>query len=158
MATPLSRSDIDGFLALRHIAVVGVSRQPKDFSRGLFRELVARGYDVVAVHPEAGPSLDDRPCYPNVASLPAGVEGALVMTPPAATLGVLEACERAGIRNVWLHRGGGAGAVSDAALAFAAERGLTVIPGACPYMFLPGTGVPHRIHGFFKKLAGGWPR
>ena len=48
---------IDDFLALKRIAVVGVSHEPKDFSRLLFRELKQRGYDLVPVHPRAAASL-----------------------------------------------------------------------------------------------------
>jgi len=40
------------FLAQRRIALVGVSRDPRDLSRALFRELRGRGYDVVPVHPQ----------------------------------------------------------------------------------------------------------
>ena len=39
--------EIRDFLSLKRIAVVGVSRNPKDFTRSLFREFVRRGYDVV---------------------------------------------------------------------------------------------------------------
>ena len=42
------------FLAQRRIALVGVSRDPRDLSRTLFRELRRRGYDVVPVNPELG--------------------------------------------------------------------------------------------------------
>ena len=42
------------FLAQRRIALVGVSRNPRDLSRTLFRELRRRGYDVVPVNPDAG--------------------------------------------------------------------------------------------------------
>jgi len=158
MATALRRADIDGFLALGRLAVVGVSRQPKDFSRGLFRELAGRGYDVVAVNPAAGDDVEGRPCYPSVEAIPGGVEGVLVMTAASGSREVLEACARAGIRWAWLFQGGGPGAVSDEALAFGREHGITVVPGACPYMFLPNTGAVHRVHGFFKKIAGRWPR
>jgi len=39
--------DVEDFLALKRIAMVGVSRDPKDFSRHLFREMYSRGYDMV---------------------------------------------------------------------------------------------------------------
>ena len=46
-----SKRAIDSFLSCRRIAVVGVSRDPKDFSRAVLRELLKRGYDVVPVSP-----------------------------------------------------------------------------------------------------------
>ena len=42
-----SKQAIDSFLSCRRIAVVGVSRDPKDFSRAVFRAFVERGYDAV---------------------------------------------------------------------------------------------------------------
>ena len=42
--------DVEDFLALDRIAMVGVSRNPKDFSRLLFREMCDRGYDMVPIN------------------------------------------------------------------------------------------------------------
>ena len=33
-----------------------------------------------------------------------------------------------------------------------------MIAGHCPYMFLPGTPAFHKLHGFGKKLTGGYPK
>jgi uncharacterized protein len=57
-----SMATIQDFLAQKRIAVVGVSRNPKDFSRGLFRTLRERGYDAVAVNPDLE-WVDDAPCF-----------------------------------------------------------------------------------------------
>ena len=43
------RQEIADFLGRKRIAVVGVSTEPAGFSRVLFRELAARGYDVIPV-------------------------------------------------------------------------------------------------------------
>jgi uncharacterized protein len=43
--------DIRDFLAHKRFAMVGVSRQPKDFSRSLFHEFLNRGYEAVPVNP-----------------------------------------------------------------------------------------------------------
>jgi len=50
---PTTIADISDFLNLRRIALIGVSRDPKDFSRVLLRELCERGYDMVLVNPSA---------------------------------------------------------------------------------------------------------
>ena len=42
---------VQAFLASRRIALVGFSRNPKDFSRMLDQQLRERGYEVVPVHP-----------------------------------------------------------------------------------------------------------
>jgi len=79
------------------------------------------------------------------------------MTPPAATDAVVRECAEVGLRRVWMHRGAGRGAVSPAAVAFCREQGIEVVDGACPFMFLPGTGFGHRVHRFFLRLAGHFP-
>jgi hypothetical protein len=45
--TPLK--EIEHFLGLKRLAVVGVSRQAKDFTRMLWAELADRGYDLVSL-------------------------------------------------------------------------------------------------------------
>ena len=51
-------SDIRDFLSLGRIALVGVSRNPKELSRILFREMCDKGYDIIPVNP-AMPQLDN---------------------------------------------------------------------------------------------------
>lgn len=147
---PSSLESARSFLAARRIAVVGVSRNPKDFSRYVFGELVRRGLPVVPVNP-AATEIDGVRCFPTVQDVSPRADAALLLTPPAATERVLRECVAAGIRRVWLHRGAGAGAESPAALAVCAEFGLDAIHGLCPFMALPGAGLPHRVHHFFRR-------
>jgi uncharacterized protein len=148
--------DVEDFLALRRIAMVGVSRDPKDFSRQLFREMCERGYDMVPVN-RVATEIDGRESFQCLQVVKPPVEGALVMTPACETMGVVEDCADAGIRNVWLYRAGGTGAVSGEALAFCRQHDMRVVEGHCPYMFFRGTGFPHRVHGFFLKLTHHYP-
>jgi uncharacterized protein len=150
------RQDIDQFLAQRRIALVGISRDDKDFSRTLFRELQQRGYDVVPVNPQAS-EVDGVRCYGRMQEIEPPVEGALLMTPPAVTEQVVRDCAEAGVRRVWMHQGAGTGAVSPAAVDYCAGQGMSVIAGHCPFMFLPGTAFFHRFHGFIKKVSGTYP-
>jgi len=151
-----TRADIDDFLALRRFAMVGVSRDPKDFSRDLFRELCNRGYDVVPVNLFAE-ELDGRECFQCLQVIRPAVEGALLMTSPRDTEQVVRDCADAGIRRVWMYRAGGQGAVSHEAVEFCRENGIRVVEGHCPYMFLPAATFPHRAHGFLLKLVGRYP-
>jgi uncharacterized protein len=153
---PTTRADIDGFLAHHRIAVVGVSRNPQDFSRALFRELSARGYDVVPVNPLAE-TLEDHACFQRVQAINPPVEAALLITSPAETEKVVHDCAEAGIRGVWMHSGGGKGSVSPVAVAFCREHGMRVVEGQCPFMFLPNTQWFHRAHGFVLKLTHSYP-
>ena len=149
--------EVEDFLALHRIAMVGVSRNPKDFSRNLFREMCDRGYDMVPVNRMAK-EIESRECLPSVRAATTPVEGVLVMTPASETLAVVQECADAGIQNVWLYRAGGEGAVSPEAIAFCKGKGIRVVEGHCPFMFFRGTSFPHRAHGFFLKLTRRYPR
>ncbi len=147
-----SKQAIDSFLSCRRVAVVGVSRDPKDFSRAVFRAFVERGYDAVPVNP-AGGEAEGRRSVARVGDVQPPPEAALLLTPPAATAQVVRECAEAGVRRVWMHRGGGQGAVSASALALCRERGLEVVDGECPFMFLPHTAFVHGVHRFFRRLG-----
>jgi predicted CoA-binding protein len=140
------------FLALKRIALVGVSRGDKDFSRGVLRELLGRGYDVVPVNP-ALKEVEGRRCHGRLQDVQPPVEGALLLTPPGRTEQVLEDCLEAGVRRVWMHRGVGSGSASARALAFCEANGIQLVADLCPFMALPGAGLPHRVHGFFRRRA-----
>jgi len=138
------------FLEQPRIAFVGLSRDEKDFSRFVFRELVKRGIDVVPVHP-AMREAEGRGCYARLQEVKPAVGAALVMTHPLQTDRVLADCVEAGVRRVWLHRGAGKGSGDDRAVAFCEAHGLEVVRDLCPFMALPDAGLPHRLHAFFRK-------
>ena len=154
---PTTRADIDLFLGHHRIAMVGVSRDSKHFSRYLFRELCKRGYDVVPINPSAN-EVEGHVCFANVQAIVPPVEGALLMTPPQQTEKVVHDCADAGVHEVWMHRGGGQGSVSRVAVAFCREHGMSVVEGECPFMFLPSPQFPHRMHGFIRKVFGTFPQ
>lgn len=144
------------FLAARRIAVVGLSRNEKDFSRYLARELARRGYELVPVNPAAaGEALDGATAVARVQDARPPAEAALIMTAPAQTDAALADCVAAGVTRVWLHRGGGQGAESPGALAYCQAHGLDVVRDLCPFMALPGAGLGHRAHGWVRTTFGG---
>jgi len=143
------------FLGLKRIAVAGVSRQGDgEAANGIYKKLRDSGYEVFAVNPNAE-TVEGDPCYPNVGSIPGGVEGVVIVTAPAATEQVVRDCAAAGIKRVWMHKGMGS-SVSDDAVQFCQENGITVIPGACPMMFCQPVDVAHACIrmglGLFGKL------
>lgn len=150
-------STIERFLAGRRIAMVGVSTKAEEFSRAVWRAFVARGYDMVPVHPGVE-EIEGRKAFARVSDVPGALDGVLVMVPAAVAADVVADCVNAGVRRVWLHRGGGPGSVSDAAVALAREHGLELVAGECPLMFLPGTERFHRWHAGWRKLTGRYPR
>ena len=150
-----NRADIDDFLAQRRIAMVGISRDPRDFSRKLFREMRSRGYDIVPVNLFAE-ELEGEDCFQCLQVVQPKVDGVLLMTPPWETERVVHECAELGVPRVWMYRAGKRGAVSEKAVAFCHTHGIRVAEG-CPYMFLEASGFPHRVHGFLMRLAGHYP-
>lgn len=152
-----SLETIEDFLAQKRIAMPGISRDPANFSVKLFEELCRRGYDVVPVNPHMA-EVQGRRCFTRVQDIQPPVEAALLMTSSEATETVVHDCAEAGIRRVWMYRATGKGSVSTKAVAFCRERGIEVVPGQCPFMFLPDTAGVHRFHGFIRKITGRYPR
>ena len=136
---------IRDFLAQRRLAMVGVSHEPKDFSRMLFRAFRERNFDIVPVNPGAK-DIEGTTCYSRLQDLEPPVDTALLMTSPAVTDEVVKECADAGIRRVWMYRR------SPAAVAFCEAHGISVIAGECPMMFLPKTGFIHRLHGWLHGV------
>jgi predicted CoA-binding protein len=153
--TPLSR--VQTFLNQKRFAIVGVSREPKDFSRSLFRAFVQQGYDPVPVHPEVR-EMEGRPCFGSLAEIQPPVEGVLFMTNPAATAKIAPECVASGIKRVWMYRATGTGAATADTVQFCEANGMEVVPGECPFMFLPGGAWFHRLHGFVRKITGAYPK
>jgi predicted CoA-binding protein len=148
---------IQDFLAQKRFAFIGVSRQPKDFSRALFREFQTRDYRPVPLHPEAQ-EIEGVRCFAHLRDIQPPVDSVLLMTSPTVTNLVLRECVEAGIRRVWFYRASGQGALSEGALEICRANGIDVIPRECPFMFFDHTPWFHRFHGFVKKIAGAYPR
>jgi len=148
---------IENFLAHKRIAMVGVSRESKDFSVTLFKELRRRGYEVVPVNPKTSEVLG-QPCFARVQEIQPPVEAALLMTSPDVTDEVVHDCAEAGIRRVWMYRAGGRGAVSPQAVKFCREHGIELVPGQCPFMFWRDAGIGHRLHGLIRRITGHYPQ
>ncbi len=157
MAAATTIQQIDDFLALKRVAVVGVSRNPKELSHALWQELRQRRYEAVPVNPSTI-ELDGERCYASIAEIQPPVEGALIITPPALSQQVVEECAAAGIQHVWLHKGMGTGSATPAAIQSAHAHGMDVVEGFCPFMLFPDPPVFHRIHGFGKKITGSYPK
>lgn len=148
---------VDDFLSRKRIAVVGVSRDHAQAANLVHRNLRKANYDVFAVNPNAEEAEGDA-CYADLKSVPGGVEAAMIVTTPQVADDVVHECAELGIDRVWMHRSFGKGSVSPAAEAFCRERGIAVIAGGCPNMFLPGTDVGHKCMRWMLKLTGGLPK
>jgi predicted CoA-binding protein len=146
----------DQFLALKRIAVARVSRSRTEAANAIYKKLRATGFQVFPVNPNAE-DVEGDPCYPDIASIPGGVEGVVVATHPDVAVEIVEQCQRAGVDHVWMHRSFGRGSVSEPAIERCKELGISVIPGGCPMMFCEPVDFGHRCMKWLLRFSGGLP-
>jgi predicted CoA-binding protein len=146
------RQTIDEFLAQKHVAFVGVSRDSKAFANTIYRRLRDGGRILYPVNPSAhGALLEGDQSYTSLGDVPDPVDAVFVMVPAAAAAEVVMDCIERGVRKVWLHRGAGAGSVSPGAVELCRANGIACVDGACPLMFEPPVRGVHWVH---RLLAG----
>jgi len=108
------------------IAVVGASNDPSKFGNIIVKNLVGHGYDVLPVNPKET-TIAGLPAYRSLAAVPKPVDIVDVVTPPAATRGILKDAAEAGCGLVWLQDG----SFDDAVLADAAAAPFKTVHHAC---------------------------
>jgi len=146
------------FLSKRRIAVTGVSRKAEGHgSNVVYARLRERGYEVFAVNPNAS-EIAGEPCYPDLKSIPGGVEAVVIGTRPETAEATMRECASLGISQVWMHRSVGGGSVSHTAAEFGREHGVEVIEGGCPLMFEPVGDGAHKVIRWVFTLTGSVPR
>jgi uncharacterized protein len=155
---PTIKDAASEFLATKRVAVTGVSRESKGHgSNVVYKRLRERGYEVFAVNPNADEVEGDR-CYHDLRSIPDGVEAVVIGTRPEVAEATMRECAELGIKHVWMHRGPGAGSVSEAAADYGRQRGIAVIDGGCPCMFDPTADLGHKAMRVVFSLTGNVPR
>jgi len=146
------------FLTCRRFVVTGVSRDPANHgSNVVYQRLRDRGYDVVAVNPNAETVEGDR-CYPTLADVPGEIDVVVIGTRPDRAVDTVKECIDRGVTRVWMHRAFGGGSVSPEATALGREHGVTVIDGGCPCMFAPTDDPGHRFMKHVCTWTGAVPR
>ncbi len=149
----------EDFLAQERIAVVGVSRTKKDAANIIYDKLKKTGYQVIPVNPQARMIAGDT-CYPNLKSIPDGVNGVVIATRPEVTERIVRECAEVGIARVWLHRSLGfmGSSVSEEAVIFCRENNISVIAGGCPMMFCEPVDFAHKCMHWVSRVTGGTPK
>jgi uncharacterized protein len=146
------------FLAHQRVAVTGVSANPQGHgSNAVYTRMRERGYTVFAVNPNS-PTAEGDATYPDLRSIPGGVEAVVIGTRPDRAEATMREAIDLGIRAVWMHRAFGQGSVSEAATRLGREHGVTVIDGGCPLMFGPTADGGHRFMCRLMTLTGKVPR
>jgi len=147
-----SLQTINEFLKPKRFAFIGLSRDPKKFSRSVFKELLAKGYEMYPVNPNMD-DVDGVKCYHNIADLPEDVKHGFIMTPKANTAGAIENAVTDGFTRIWIQQG----AETKEAVELAKKNGVKLVSGSCIMMHAEPTGV-HRFHRFLAKIFGALPK
>ena len=148
-----SKASIDSFLALRKVAIAGVSRDPKKFGYQVFKQLKDKGFEVYPINPGAD-NIDGTPCFRSVSSLPLNVHSLLILTPKKHTRDVVSDAMAKGIDSIWIQQ------MSDTpeAIELTWSHSLNLITGECILMHIePVTGF-HKFHRSIKRLFGRYPK
>ena len=159
MSVTTLATKVQDFLAQKRIAVAGVSRDKSHHSVGnvIYHRLKTTGHEVFAVNPHMQTFEGDR-CYPDLQSIPGGVDGVVIITRPTTTQRIVRDCNEAGVRRVWMHRSMGKGtSVSSEAVEYCQQHDISVIAGACPMMYGEGADVGHTCMRWILRLTGGLP-
>ena len=144
------------FLAGKRFAVAGVSRQPQQAANAIYRKLRSSGFEVIPVNPNAA-EVEGVRCYPDLASIPGAIDGAVIATHPRAALDIVRQCGEKGVRRVWFHRSFGTGSVSGEALQECKARGIEAIVGGCPLTYCEPVVASHRCIRSWLRLFGRVP-
>jgi len=148
--TPIKQAAAE-FLTHQRVAVTGVSRDGANHgSNVVYQRMRDRGYVVFPVNPNAE-TVEGDTAYPDLASIPGGVEAVVIGTAPQHAMGTMREAADLGITHVWMHRSFGGGSVEHGATTYGREHGITVIDGGCPLMFGPTADGGHK---FMKVLLG----
>jgi len=147
---------VKDFFSQKRIAVAGVSATRDIQANRIYRKFRKAGYQVLAVNPKAQ-TVEGDPCYPDLKSIPGGVDGVVIITRPEVTEKIAVQCAEAHVPRVWMHRSHRllGNSVSETAVRFCRDKGIAVIPGACPMMFLKPVDFPHLcLHGILRLIGG----
>ncbi|MFO7710545.1 MAG: CoA-binding protein [Candidatus Woesearchaeota archaeon] len=103
-------------------AVVGATTNASKYGYKVVKHLLDIGEDVVPVNPKGG-NLMGLEVYPDLASIPDGVDRVIFVVPPKVTEKVLEDVKALEIKEVWMQPG----SESQAAVDYCEENGIKCV-------------------------------
>ncbi len=110
----------------RTVAVVGASTNPLKAANRIPAALIAAGYRVIPVNPNADEILGQK-AYPTLADIPEPIDIVDVFRPADEAADVARQAAAVGAGAIWLQLG----ISSDAARAVAAEAGIDYVEDQC---------------------------
>ena len=141
------------FLQQPLIAVVGVSRNKNKFGNAVYQTLKKKGIKVVPVNPHLTHFEGDK-CYSTIDTLPQEVKAIFVNTPPEKTIRIVENAIKKGIHHLWLQQG----STDDDVIRYLDGKDVNYIADRCIMMFAEPVGSFHKVHRFFSKITGNFPK
>ena len=93
---------VQGFLAQKRVAVVGVSDTRETGSNLAYKKFKESGYQVYAVNPRIS-AYDGDICYADLKSIPEKPEAVFILANPKVTEQIVGQCAELGIKHVWMH-------------------------------------------------------
>lgn len=144
------------FLKQKVIAVFGLSTGDDDTAKSIYEKLEESGYTAVGINPSRD-IVKDIHCFPDLESVPMQVEAAVVVTNPKHLSGIVEQAVTANVKWLWLHKSFG-NSVDPDSVTIGRQKGLTIIDGACPMMFLEPVDGAHRCLKVFLNWFGRFPK
>ncbi|NMA60643.1 MAG: CoA-binding protein [Firmicutes bacterium] len=125
MATSVERA-----LALKNIAVVGLSKDPTKAAHTVPRYLQHQGYKIIPVNPFGGEELLGEKVYNKVSEIEGPVDLVVVFRPSAEVPAVLkDVLTRQDVQGVWLQEG----ITSSEAEELVSKRGLIFVQDKCTF-------------------------
>jgi hypothetical protein len=121
------------FFSKKNIAVVGSFRSQEKPAYRILLMLKRKGYNVFPVNPSAI-EVEGLKCYASVRDIPGQVDAADLVTPPEATVTVVDDCIFKGIKYVWMQPG----AEHELAIQKCLSNGIKVLHGICLMTEAPG--------------------
>ncbi len=151
---------VQGFLAQKKIAVVGVSDKRETGCNLSYKKFKDAGYRVYAVNPRIS-TFEGDPCYADLKSIPEKPDAVFMLTNPKVTEQIVQQCVDLGIKHVWMHcmmgtkpgLAAGTTSVSQSAVEMCKANGIKVIPGACPNQFLQPDGGHKFMRGMWNLFG-----
>jgi predicted CoA-binding protein len=144
---------INLFLLQQPIAVVGVSRNKNKFGNTVYQTLKKKGIKLIPVNPHLTHFEGDK-CFSSIETLPPDVKALFVNTPPESTIKIVESAYKKGIKHMWLQQG----STNDEVINYLNSKDVNYISDRCIMMFAEPVGSFHKIHRFFSKITGNFPK
>ena len=147
-----SKKQIEQFLAVKPIAIAGVSRNPKKFGRVAYDELTRKGLELIPINPNLE-DINGTVCYPTVAALPEGVKALIIITKKDQTASVVKEALLKGISSIWIQQH----SETPETLALLKGKDINLITKQCILMHHKPDSF-HKFHRNLKRFFGGLPK